>query len=87
MTPENKSLLEFALDFLFNSCQRDADGNLRSDSERIKNYTTYIGWLESKILHNFTDDQAVELLEKIKIWKKEDLVDEDHSSDLAGSFY
>lgn len=87
MTPETRALLEFALDFLFKSCQKDSDGQPRPEQERIKNYTTYIGWLESKLLQNITNEQAVELLETVKIWKKEDLVDDEDQEESAGSFY
>lgn len=67
MKPETELQLRAALDFVWDSCVRDSQGNIRPDSERMSLYSRYIGWLEGIALSNLTDEQAHDMMRSIQI--------------------
>ena len=88
MTPETVVRLRAAFDFVWESCMRDSQGNLRSDIERLTLYSRYIGWLEGIALSNLTDNQAHGIIESISIIGADDAADEaDVHDNENGSFY
>lgn len=88
MTPETNVLLRAAFDFVWESCMRDSQGNIRSHSERLSLYSRYIGWLEGIALSNLTDEQAHAIMESIRILGANDAADEAVlHDDEDGSFY
>ena len=88
MTPETQLQLRAALDFIWDSCVRDSQGNIRPDSERMSLYSRYIGWLEGIALSNLTDEQAHSMMQSIHIIGANDAADEaDVHDDEDRSFY
>lgn len=88
MTPETNELLRAAFDFVWDSCMRDSQGDIRSDIERLTLYSRYVGWLEGIALANLTDEQAHNIMQSIHIVGANDAADEaDVHDDEDGSFY
>ena len=89
MKPETEVLLRAALDYVWHSCPRDAEGNFRPAQDRLHHMSRYIGWLEGNVLNKFTDEQARELMANILInGSDDDAVDEAVlHDDEDGSFY
>jgi hypothetical protein len=87
--PETELLLRAALDYIWTSCQRDAEDKIRPMQERVWHFGRYIGWLEGNILKHFNEEQALEMLENIQINRSDDdAVDEAAlHDDQDGSFY
>lgn len=87
--PETELLLRAALDYIWTSCQRDAEGNFRPHQERLWHFGRYIGWLEGNILKNFSEEQALEMLENIQINRSDDNATDEAvlHDDEDGSFY
>lgn len=88
MKPETEIQFRATLDFVWESCVRDSQGNIRPDSERMALYSRYIGWLEGIALSHLTDEQAMNAMESIKIVGPDDAADEATlHDDEDGSFY
>ena len=89
MKPETELLLRAALDYIWTSCQRDPEGNLRPMQERVWHFGKYIGWLEGNILKHFNEEQALEMLENIQINRSDDDATDEAAlhDDQDGSFY
>lgn len=88
MTPETNAQLRAAFDFVWDSCMRDSQGNIRPDVERLTLYARYVGWLEGIALSNLTDNQARGIMESISIIGADDAADEaDVHDNENGSFY
>ena len=88
MSPDKRALVQAVLDFIFDSCRYDSNGNPRTDLERAREYTRYIGWLEGNVLECLTDEQADRLVDRVNLGVYSHAVDEavlHHDQD--GSFY
>jgi hypothetical protein len=89
MKPETEVLLRAAMDYIWTSCQRDAEGNIRPMQERLWHFGRYIGWLEGNVLKQFNDEQALLMLENIQINRSDDNATDEAAlhDDENGSFY
>jgi hypothetical protein len=76
MNAANMARVQSTIDYIFDSCTRDSNGNMRSDKDRLSNYSRYIGWLEGNIMSLLNDEQAEKLLDRIEVWSKQNAVDE-----------
>lgn len=88
MSPDKRALVQAVLDFIFDSCRYDSKGNPRTDLERCREYTRYIGWLEGNILECLTDEQADRLVDRVNLGVYSHAADEALlHNDKDGSFY
>ena len=83
----NPLLLRSHMDFIWDSCKRDATGAERPIKEQLLKLSAYVGWLEANLLANVTDAQAESICSNVKIHSIVHDDPEEESDIDEGGFY
>jgi len=88
MNPENREKVRRLMDFIYDACRFDSQGQPRPVSEKMNEYSRYIGWLEGNLMSVLTDEQAERFVSRVNLGVYDHAADEALLyDDEDGSFY